>query len=133
MQDIRKSLSNVGKIKVNVVGDRRVGKSTLLANKIKFFDTTELPINIQVGQRTAVLKHRDFNLWEEDENGKETLYSISEKWLTEALQYAPGVPIVLVGMKLDLRDGDSVTKEQGEETAKLIGAYSYVECSAVKP
>lgn len=51
-------------------------------------------------------------------------------------------PIILTGTKIDIRDSEQVrkemnisneeiaTKEMGEELAKEIGAYAYVECSA---
>ncbi len=45
------------------------------------------------------------------------------------------VPILLVGNKMDLRDGTEakaklVTWEQGYFMAQTIGAYAYLECSA---
>ena len=39
------------------------------------------------------------------------------------------VPIVLVGTKKDLQVDEQVS-EDGHATAKSIGAYAYVECSA---
>ncbi|PHT83091.1 Rac-like GTP-binding protein RHO1, partial [Capsicum annuum] len=61
-------------------------------------------------------------------------------WIPELKHYAPGVPIVLVGTKLDLRDDKQffvdhpgavpITTAQGEELRKAIGAPSYVECSS---
>ncbi|KAJ0625734.1 putative small GTPase, P-loop containing nucleoside triphosphate hydrolase [Helianthus annuus] len=54
--------------------------------------------------------------------------------------YAPSVPIVLVGTKLDLRedmeylsnhpDATPVTMSEGEELKNMIGAAAYVECSS---
>ena len=67
---------------------------------------------------------------------------IQQKWHPEIIHHCPGVPIVLVGNKLDLRDDPStmerlnelrmtpVTKPQGLEMAKRINAVKYVECSA---
>lgn len=64
------------------------------------------------------------------------------QWYKEIEQSAPGVPIVLVGTKSDLRNVKSaveqlkkngeapITKQQGEEMAQEIGAYKYFECSA---
>lgn len=57
--------------------------------------------------------------------------------------HAPGAPFILVGTKLDLRNdpdtinrlsqkrGAPVTPEQGEALATELGAYKYVECSAL--
>ncbi|THU57159.1 hypothetical protein C4D60_Mb03t00580 [Musa balbisiana] len=63
-----------------------------------------------------------------------------ENWIPELKHYAPGVPIILVGTKLDLRDDDQflidhpsavpISTAQGEELRKLIGAPAYVECSS---
>lgn len=61
-------------------------------------------------------------------------------WIPELRHYAPGVPIILVGTKLDLREDKQffldhpgaipITTAQGEELKKLIGAAAYIECSA---
>jgi GTPase SAR1 family protein len=57
--------------------------------------------------------------------------------------HAPGVPFILVGTKLDLRSDPEtikklgekkqqpVTQDRGEALAQEIGAYKYVECSAL--
>ncbi|MFS7917077.1 putative small GTPase, P-loop containing nucleoside triphosphate hydrolase [Helianthus anomalus] len=60
-------------------------------------------------------------------------------WIPELRHYAPGVPIILVGTKLDLHDDKQfltdhpgavpITTAQGEELRKLIGAPAYIECS----
>ncbi|KAM7260960.1 hypothetical protein ACFE04_026435 [Oxalis oulophora] len=63
-----------------------------------------------------------------------------KKWVPELRHYAPLVPIVLVGTKLDLREDKqfhlnypaacTVSTEQGQELKRQIGALTYVECSA---
>jgi Ras-related C3 botulinum toxin substrate 1 len=62
------------------------------------------------------------------------------QWYPEISHHAPGVPIVLVGTKLDKRDPNApkgppgtgpITYEQGLECAAKIKAYKYVECSAL--
>ncbi|XP_022018574.2 rac-like GTP-binding protein RAC1 [Helianthus annuus] len=65
---------------------------------------------------------------------------ITKKWIPELRHYAPGVPIILVGAKLDLHDDKQfltdhpgavpITTAQGEELRKLIGAPAYIECSS---
>ncbi|KAK1563459.1 hypothetical protein Q3G72_027897 [Acer saccharum] len=60
--------------------------------------------------------------------------------MPELRRFAPNVPIVLVGTKLDLRDdsrylvdqmgSNVVTSAQGEELRKQIGAAAYIECSS---
>ncbi|KAF9624999.1 hypothetical protein IFM89_016931 [Coptis chinensis] len=66
--------------------------------------------------------------------------NISKKWVPELRHYAPSVPIVLVGTKLDLRDDKqfyldhpgarTISTAQGEELKKQIGALAYIECSS---
>ena len=65
------------------------------------------------------------------------------KWYLEIVKYAPNTPIVLVGLKHDLRadertirrlreeDGKApITREEGERLRNDIGALGYVECSS---
>ncbi|KAM6555079.1 hypothetical protein CsatB_015841 [Cannabis sativa] len=66
--------------------------------------------------------------------------NVSKKWIYELKHYAPNIPIILVGTKLDLRDDPQffidhpntvpITTTQGEELRKLIGASAYIECSS---
>ncbi|XP_061961229.1 rac-like GTP-binding protein RAC2 [Populus nigra] len=66
--------------------------------------------------------------------------NVSKKWVPELRHYAPSVPIVLVGTKLDLREDRqflldypgacTISTEQGLELQKQIGALAYVECSS---
>jgi Ras-related C3 botulinum toxin substrate 1 len=65
------------------------------------------------------------------------------QWYPEISHHAPGVPIILVGTKLDKRDDQEtinklaqnrmspITYAQGNSRAMEIGAYKYVECSAL--
>ncbi|KAK8581759.1 hypothetical protein V6N13_144763 [Hibiscus sabdariffa] len=66
--------------------------------------------------------------------------NVLKKWMPELRRFAPDVPIVLVGTKLDLRDNRAyladqmesniITSAQGEELRKQIGAAAYIECSS---
>ncbi|KAK8682849.1 hypothetical protein V6N13_038931 [Hibiscus sabdariffa] len=66
--------------------------------------------------------------------------NVLKKWMPELRRFAPNVPIVLVGTKLDLREDRSyiadqmgsgiITSAQGEELRKQIGAAAYIECSS---
>ncbi|WVZ14889.1 hypothetical protein V8G54_012455, partial [Vigna mungo] len=66
--------------------------------------------------------------------------NVLKKWMPELRRFAPNVPIVLVGTKLDLREdrgylGDHmgsnvITSAEGEELRKQIGAAAYIECSS---
>jgi Rho family protein len=61
----------------------------------------------------------------------------------EVLERCPGVPIILVGLKKDLRDDPVaqeemrkrsekfLTADEGEDVRKRIGAKKYLECSSL--
>lgn len=72
----------------------------------------------------------------------DSLDNVQEKWISEVRHFCPGLPIILVGCKVDLRD-DPKTKQdlaksgqepvptaQAEKIAGKIGALRYLECSA---
>ncbi|KAG0455285.1 hypothetical protein HPP92_024251 [Vanilla planifolia] len=66
--------------------------------------------------------------------------NVLKKWMPELRRFAPNVPIVLVGTKMDLRDDRgyladhpgavAISTVQGEELRRQIGAASYIECSS---
>ncbi|KAJ1918465.1 GTP-binding protein Rho1 [Tieghemiomyces parasiticus] len=72
----------------------------------------------------------------------DSLENVQEKWISEVIHFCSGLPILLVACKTDLRNdprtieelsknGQSpVTERQGEEMARRISAYKYLECSA---
>ncbi|KAJ1962913.1 GTP-binding protein Rho1 [Dipsacomyces acuminosporus] len=74
----------------------------------------------------------------------DSLENIEDKWYPEVCENAFRVPIILVALKLDLRNdlrtintlaqfGQSpVSMVQGERMARAIGAVAYFECSAIK-
>ncbi|EDO15244.1 hypothetical protein Kpol_1029p18 [Vanderwaltozyma polyspora DSM 70294] len=69
-------------------------------------------------------------------NDTESLYNARTKWSEESLRYCPDAPIILVGLKKDLRnnntDGDDLVRSEDAETvARQIGAKKYLECSAL--
>lgn len=69
--------------------------------------------------------------------------NVKAKWFPEIEHHAPGVPIILVGTKLDLREDrataealrakkmEPVSYEQALAVAKEIRAHKYLECSAL--
>ena len=68
--------------------------------------------------------------------------NVKHKWYPEVQHHCPGTPIILVGLKSDLRDDPQmlaklreknltpITTEEGQALAKTIKALTYVECSA---
>mmetsp|Transcript_6180 Transcript_6180/g.11439 ORF Transcript_6180/g.11439 Transcript_6180/m.11439 type:complete len:192 (+) Transcript_6180:82-657(+) len=69
--------------------------------------------------------------------------NVKSKWHPEIQHHCPGVPVILVGTKSDLRNDqqqieklreknmEMISTEQGEALAKEIGAAKYMECSAL--
>jgi len=69
--------------------------------------------------------------------------NVKSKWYPEIQHHAPGVPLILVGTKADLRSDANmlqqlaakglsvITKEQAEARVREIGARCYMECSAL--
>ena len=69
--------------------------------------------------------------------------NVKSKWYPEIQHHSPGVPFILVGTKLDLRDDEDtihrlrekrlapVDEQSGVGLAKQLGAYKYLECSAL--
>ncbi|XP_014293184.1 ras-like GTP-binding protein Rho1 [Halyomorpha halys] len=65
----------------------------------------------------------------------DSLENVREYWVPEIKEFAPpGIPKLLVANKKDLRDGskDQIEYKEGEIMAKEIGAYAYLECSALR-
>ncbi|OBT79254.1 rho family, other [Pseudogymnoascus sp. 05NY08] len=84
----------------------------------------------------------------------DSLENIESKWVGEIAENCPGVKLVLVALKCDLRENDDaagedeqavvvdggrgggkkecITYQQGLEVARHIGALRYLECSAMR-
>lgn len=98
------------------------------------------------GKRFGVAEHRksqDFlRVYQQDQLANHIFFS-QKQWYPEIEHHAPGVPIILVGTKLDLRDDPEVKEqlrqrkmqpiqyEQAVQVAKDIKAVKYLECSAL--
>lgn len=67
----------------------------------------------------------------------------NRQWIEEAQERCPGVPILLVGLKKDLRSDPAAQEEvrkrsqrftttkEGHDAASEIGARRYLECSSL--
>ncbi|GMN45834.1 hypothetical protein TIFTF001_015033 [Ficus carica] len=167
-------------IKCVTVGDGAVGKTCMLicytSNK---FPTDYIPTVFDNFSANVVVEGTTVNLGLWDTAGQEdynrlrplsyrgadvfvlafslvsraSYENVMKKWIPELQHFAPGVPVVLVGTKLDsilddepdsntlnLREDKHylvdhpglvpVTTAQGEELRKQIGAAYYIECSS---
>ncbi|KAL1821618.1 hypothetical protein ACET3Z_016487 [Daucus carota] len=154
-------------IKCVTVGDGAVGKTCMLISYTSnTFPTDYVPTVFDNFSANVVVDGNTVNLglWDtagqEDYNrlrplsyrgadvfilafsliSKASYENISKKWIPELRHYAPTVPIILVGTKVDLREdrqflsehpnATPITPAQGEELKKLIGAAVYIECSS---
>ncbi|KAF1983682.1 hypothetical protein K402DRAFT_406674 [Aulographum hederae CBS 113979] len=73
----------------------------------------------------------------------DSLENVKHKWAEEARERCPGVPIILVGLKKDLRDDPLAQEEMRKKSLKFtnsaegarmkeeIGARKYLECSSL--
>ncbi|KAF5857805.1 Rho GTPase [Aspergillus alliaceus] len=73
----------------------------------------------------------------------DSLKNVKNKWIDEANERCPGVPIILVGLKKDLRAGPLtneetekeplkyVTPKEGSNMSIQVGARKYLECSSL--
>ena len=120
-------------VKVVVVGDGAVGKSCLLITyTTSSFPGEYIPTVFDNYSAHCMIDGRPINVGFWDTAGQEDydrlrplsypntdifvlcvavtasegqLANVKDKWLLELTQYAPGVPVVLIGTKADLRNG----------------------------
>ena len=144
--------------KLVIVGDSACGKSSLLLRFADdSFDSRHIStIGVDFKIRTIMNKEDNrrlkLQLW--DTAGQERFRTITQayyrgahgvmvvydttragsfenvkRWMIDVEQYAPGVPIVLVGNKVDLVEERQVDTEVGKEYASFLGA-GFIETSA---
>jgi GTPase SAR1 family protein len=72
----------------------------------------------------------------------DSMENIKTKWMPELNKYLPDALIVLVGTQVDLRESSltnsntdprsrHITQREGEDLKQKIGAFRYIECSAL--
>ncbi|KAJ3083773.1 Rho GTPase [Quaeritorhiza haematococci] len=157
-------------IKCVVVGDGAVGKTCLLISyTTNKFPSEYVPTVFDNYAVTVMIGNEPYTLGLFDTAGQEdydrlrplsypqtdvflvcfsvvnpaSFENVREKWFPEVRHHCPGVPCLLVGTQVDLRDDPAsieklarnrqkpVTPDQGEKAAKELDAVKYLECSAL--
>ncbi|ETO09474.1 hypothetical protein RFI_27905 [Reticulomyxa filosa] len=65
---------------------------------------------------------------------EDSYHNVTEKWVPEVSHHAPGVPLLLIGTKADLRNDPKhkcLSPDMGEKLKSEIHAVKYMECSAL--
>ena len=163
-------LSLLFQIRCVVVGDGAVGKTCLLISyTTNAFPGEYIPTVFDNYSANVMVNGQPINLGLWDTAGQEdydrlrplsypqtdvflicfaltsnsSFENIRSKWHAEIQHHAPGVPFILVGTKLDLRDDQDTVRrmaekhqqpisfEKGQALANELGAYKYCECSAL--
>ncbi|XP_074106564.1 ras-like GTP-binding protein RhoL [Cotesia typhae] len=152
--------SRIKPIKITAVGDGMVGKTCLLITyTTKKFPTEYVPTVFDNYSDSVNVDGQEFNVTLWDTAGQEdyerlrplsypntdcfllcfsitassSFENILSKWYPEIKFHCPDVPIVLVGTKGDLRNGDPknfISLIDCKKMKKKIHAFNYVECSA---
>jgi len=157
-------------IKCVVVGDGAVGKTCLLISyTTNAFPGEYIPTVFDNYSANVMVDGKPVNLGLWDTAGQEdydrlrplsypqtdvflvcfsiisgaSFENVKTKWHPEINHHAPGVPILLVGTKGDLRHDQNmintlgakgqrlITEDDAKKTAAAIGAVKYLECSAL--
>lgn len=165
-----KQNSEMQTIKCVVVGDGAVGKTCLLISyTTNKFPSEYVPTVFDNYAVTVMIGEDPYTLGLFDTAGQEdydrlrplsypqtdvflvcfsvtspaSFENVKEKWFPEVHHHCPGVPCLIVGTQVDLRDDHAVIEklarskqrpvpfEAGERLARELGAVKYVECSAL--
>jgi len=165
-------MSMMQNVKCVIVGDGAVGKTCLLISyTTNAFPEDYVPTVFDNYSANVMVDGKPINLGLWDTAGQEdydrlrplsypqtdvflvafslisrdSFENVKAKWYPELKCHCPGVPMILVGTKLDLRsDPNTVAKlranatptvpitfEEGLDQSRTIGAIKYLECSAL--
>ncbi|GAM24261.1 hypothetical protein SAMD00019534_074360 [Acytostelium subglobosum LB1] len=147
-------------LKVVVVGDGAVGKSCLLiAYTTNAFPGEYVPTVFDNYSANVMFEGKPFNIGLFDTAGQEdydrlrplsypqtdvfmvcfsvisraSFENVKYKWHQEIVHHCPGIPMILVGTKCDLRGSGKpeISQKEAHDLAKELGYIGYVETSAL--
>ena len=156
------------KVKCVCVGDGSTGKTSLLisykensphtgyvpkvlANYTKTINVDGKPVDLAIWDTAGGKEYEQHRFFAyKDASVLLVLFSICNpvsfgnvktKWLPEIQSYCPGIPIILVGTMVDVRDDFSklghlqatvvISYRESLKLARSVGAIKYLECSAL--
>ncbi|RIB16419.1 P-loop containing nucleoside triphosphate hydrolase protein [Gigaspora rosea] len=139
------------RIKCVVIGDTCVGK--VLENCLKNVIIGDEPCSLEFWDTSGSEDYYRLHPLSYDQTDvflicfsvvvPDSFDNIKITWFPEMQRYCPGIPFLIVGTKIDLRDDPleirelsrysqrPIISEQGRKLAQELGAIKYVECSAV--
>lgn len=143
----------VREVKCVVVGDSAVGKIDVSRPPHLYVPIAadDLPVTVMIGDESYTLRLFDVVDQEKYDTLRPLTYpetdifllcfnvtsptsfeKVKKKWFPEVERYCPGVPFIIMGTQVDLREREqhAFSREAGERLAKELGAVKYVECSA---
>jgi len=170
MAQAQSQAQNVLRRKLVIIGDGACGKTSLLSVfTLGYFPTHYVPTvfenyvtDCRVDGRSVQLALWDTAGQEDYErlrplayarahiiligfsvDSPDSLENVRHKWVEEARERCPDVPVILVGLKKDLREDPLareemrkrslkfITSKEGAEMAQQCGARKYLECSSL--
>ena len=155
-------------VKCVVIGDSGIGKSSLIITFCSgWFPKDYIPIETNNFSKTILFQNNPVDIKPFDTLSQpkyeevrsltyegtdvfiicfslvepQSLENVASKWVKEAHDFSSEAPIILVGLKKDLRDSftedpnntnlSPIPTNDGQSTKARIGAYEYIECSSL--
>jgi Ras-related C3 botulinum toxin substrate 1 len=149
-------MASLTEVKCVVVGDGAVGKTCMLISYVEGkFPEEYVPTVFENYEKEVECdgKHINFTLWDTAGqegyqkirtlsyknadiflvcfalNSAESFDNVKARWAKELKQHRASAPIILVGLKADLKEA-SFDSSAAEKLAEEIGGSGYMECSA---
>ncbi|XP_021964661.1 ras-like GTP-binding protein RhoL isoform X2 [Folsomia candida] len=125
-------------LKVVVVGDGMVGKSCMcksFANKEPYRNKAYQPtIRIEEWEklRSQDYENTDCFLCCYSIENRTSFTNVESKWIPELRRYCPTTPVIVLGMKKDLRSPSNslISEDEGRALVGRVRAQGFIECTS---